>query len=83
MTEILLTWKLKLNLNKKNLLYFSNDFWRSKLQLVDLAGSERVKKTHLSWKCSHFLFCNASKFSDKQVWADSAYPDQAAPRGAV
>ena len=28
-------------------------------------------------------FCNGPKFSDKLVWANSADPDQTAPRGAV
>ena len=27
--------------------------------------------------------CNDPKFSDRQVWANSADPDQTAPRGAV
>ena len=29
------------------------------------------------------IYCNDHKFSDRQVWANSADPDQAAPRGAV
>ena len=28
-------------------------------------------------------YCNVPKFSDRQVWANSADPDQTAPRGAV
>ena len=30
-----------------------------------------------------FAYRNDPKFSDKQVWANSAVPDQTAPRGAV
>ena len=30
-----------------------------------------------------FVLCNDEKFSDRQVWANSADPDQTAPRGAV
>ena len=29
------------------------------------------------------IYRNDPKFSDKQVWANSADPDQTAPRGAV
>ena len=41
--------------------------------------------------CDHFIliltenfkYRNFPKFSDRQVWANSANPDQTAPRGAV
>ena len=29
------------------------------------------------------IYRNVPKFSDRQVWANSADPDQTAPRGAV
>ena len=31
----------------------------------------------------NFLYLNDPKFSDRQVWANSADPDQTAPLGAV
>ena len=30
-----------------------------------------------------FAYCNDPKFLDRQVWANSADPDQTAPTGAV
>ena len=33
--------------------------------------------------CTNHVYCNFPKFSDRQVWANSADPDQTAPRGAV
>ena len=33
--------------------------------------------------CSSSMYRNDPKFSDRQVWANSADPDQAAPGGAV
>ena len=32
---------------------------------------------------SHDMYRNVPKFSDREVWANSADPDQTAPRGAV
>ena len=29
------------------------------------------------------VYCNDPKFSDREVWANSADPDQTAPRGAI
>ena len=33
--------------------------------------------------CKWLIYRNVPKFSDRQVWANSADPDQTAPRGAV
>ena len=35
------------------------------------------------WKWVDFVYRNFPKFSDRQVWANIADPDQTAPRGAV
>ena len=34
-------------------------------------------------KLKYSDYCNDPKFSDRLVWANSADPDQTAPRGAV
>ena len=42
-------------------------------------GCKKKKKNQRQTK----NYGNDPKFSDRQVWANSAYPDQTAPRGAV
>ena len=40
----------------------------------------------VSWlgpQTCHVVYCNNPNFLDRQVWANSADPDQAAPLGAV
>ena len=45
-------------------------------------------ESEVQWKIPYmkdsiYKYCNFPKFSDRQVWANSADPDQTAPRGAV
>ena len=35
------------------------------------------------WHIKHYTYRNDPKFSDRYAWANSADPDQTAPRGAV
>ena len=48
-------------------------------------GSIADIKVSTAWVCvsSESAYRNIPKFSDRQVWANSADPDQTAPRGAV
>ena len=39
--------------------------------------------THVAHSCLKVNNCNDPKFSDRKVWANSADPDQTAPKGAV
>ena len=41
-----------------------------------------AKKRHMYYD-EHKSYRDDPKFSDRLVWANSAYPDQTAPRGAV
>ena len=53
--------------------------------LGDVRSKTNVNKETVSWDtCCHMSnYRNDLKFSDRQVWANSADPDQTAPRGAV
>ena len=43
---------------------------------------EQSKRKNIRTK-RYLVYRNFPKFSDRQVWANSADPDQTAPRGAV
>ena len=46
-------------------------------------ASESLWKLHISQILGQLQYRNIPKFSDRQVWANSADPDQAAPRGGL
>ena len=53
--------------------------WRNKL-----SNLQNITKYGLpAYKSSSVVYCYNPKFSDKQVWKNSADPDQPTPRGAV
>ena len=45
--------------------------------------NRRLKEEFYKNPCISFDYRNDPKFSDRQAWANSADPDQTAPRGAV
>ena len=46
---------------------------------VKVRDTRNIKQDY-SLKCS---YCNAPKFSDRQVWANNVDPDQIGPEGAI
>ena len=44
---------------------------------------ERAEVNFLAANLENLAYRNVPKFSDRQIWANSADPDQTAPRGAV
>ena len=66
-------------------------FQSHRVQVLLLSrGSQRYRfiyykyfEIKLSFFRLFFKYCNFPKFSDGQIWANSADPDQTAPRGAV
>ena len=49
---------------------------------VDLGRSDCSSRSNLIWS-TLFAYRNVPKFSDRQVWANSADPDQTAPRSSL
>ena len=81
MTEKLLTGTLSLNTTK----YIVRV--RIERPVVQLKNKS-IKGKNTTWSILQqsskiILYRNFPKFSDRQVWANSADPDQTAPRGAV
>ena len=54
------------------------------LFVVNLADTDLNTLTHVFiYKSGRSGYGNNHKFSDRQVWANSADPDKTAPRGAI
>ena len=51
--------------------------------MVGFKSWNYIARRSSSYLCSGKAYHNDPKFSDRLIWANSADPDQTAPRGAV